>query len=87
MSFVCFDVIRCTHEGIRAAAGVDLLSNSTNSANELPIDVLGRIYVRYPDQTLRIVALSDRKEELLKLLEYGVDENCYLLKQKIRDYE
>jgi hypothetical protein len=62
-----------------------ILVKTSNSVDEFPISILGKIYIRYPKATLSQINLSLDKEKLLDLLKYGLDINCSELKQRIHN--
>ncbi len=63
---------------------VELLTNTTNSANELPYSSLLKIYVAYPEETLNAIFLSKERESILSSLESMICMSCNELKHKIK---
>jgi len=57
---------------------------TSNSNDEMPIKILGYIYIRYPNSVLSIVNKINNKGKLISLLKYGLEINYFKLKENLK---
>ena len=63
---------------------LQILIYTSNSNDETPIDILGNIYIRYPNSVLSTVNKTNHNEKLISLLNFGLEINYFKLKEKLK---